>query len=138
MRTILLAGLLCFSSFLFAQNTLPNTKGAAPLSSSSGNLNFNLPNQTKAVIVGISDYADAMIRDLHFAHQDALAFAEYLRGPAGGSEKALDYLELAMEEEWKPSVAVVVDASLLNPDFEQIRHDQRFKNLKNHKTYFDD
>ncbi len=42
---------------------------------------------TRAVIIGISDYADDRIPDLRFAHRDALAFAEYLKSPAGGAFK---------------------------------------------------
>jgi tetratricopeptide (TPR) repeat protein len=40
---------------------------------------------TYAVVIGISDYQDAAIPDLRFAHKDAEAFANYLRSPAGGS-----------------------------------------------------
>ncbi len=37
------------------------------------------------VVVGVSEYLDQSITDLHFADKDAEAFAEYLRSPAGGS-----------------------------------------------------
>ncbi len=40
---------------------------------------------TRAVVVGISDYQDPAITDLHFADRDAEAFAAWLRSPAGGS-----------------------------------------------------
>lgn len=40
--------------------------------------------QTWAVVVGVSDYQDADIPDLQFAHHDAAAFASYLQSPAGG------------------------------------------------------
>lgn len=39
---------------------------------------------TYALIVGISDYNDAKIPDLNYAHIDAIAFADYLKSPAGG------------------------------------------------------
>lgn len=39
---------------------------------------------TRAVVVGISDYQSQAIQDLRFADRDALAFADYLRSPAGG------------------------------------------------------
>lgn len=39
--------------------------------------------QTRAVIVGISDYQN--ITDLDYAHRDALALADYLKSPAGGN-----------------------------------------------------
>lgn len=39
---------------------------------------------TRAVIVGISDYQNVKITDLQFADRDALAFANYLKSPAGG------------------------------------------------------
>ena len=38
-----------------------------------------------AVVVGISDYQNEDIPDLHFADKDATAFAKYLKSPAGGS-----------------------------------------------------
>lgn len=39
--------------------------------------------ETRAVVVGISDYLE--VDDLSYAHRDAEAFADYLRSPAGGS-----------------------------------------------------
>ncbi|MFN0175857.1 MAG: tetratricopeptide repeat protein [Saprospiraceae bacterium] len=41
--------------------------------------------QTRAVVIGISDYQDPAIPDLRFADRDAEAFANFLRSPAGGS-----------------------------------------------------
>jgi uncharacterized caspase-like protein len=40
---------------------------------------------TRAVVIGISDYADDRITDLKYAHRDAEAFAAWLQSPAGGS-----------------------------------------------------
>lgn len=37
-----------------------------------------------AVIIGISEYQDPMIRDLRFADDDAIAFHDFLRSPAAG------------------------------------------------------
>jgi len=39
---------------------------------------------TRAVIVGISDYQDAEIKDLRYAHQDAALFADFLKSKSGG------------------------------------------------------
>ncbi len=56
-------------------------KGAQPVNQST-----NQPlNQTRAVVVGISDYQSPEIPDLKYAHRDAEAFAEWLKSPAGGS-----------------------------------------------------
>jgi tetratricopeptide (TPR) repeat protein len=41
--------------------------------------------KTRAVVIGISDYADPGIRRLNYAHRDALAFVEFLKSNAGGS-----------------------------------------------------
>lgn len=40
---------------------------------------------TLALVVGVSDYQDAGIPDLSYAHRDAEAFAEFLQSKAGGS-----------------------------------------------------
>jgi len=74
--TFLLAALLATTP-LSAQNT----KGALPI-----NQPTNPPvHQTRAVVVGISDYQDVGIPDLRFADRDAEAFVEWLKSPAGGS-----------------------------------------------------
>jgi len=74
--TLLLTALLTATT-LSAQDT----KGVHPVNQST-----NQPvNRTRAVVVGISDYQDAGITDLRFADRDALAFANFLRSPAGGS-----------------------------------------------------
>lgn len=41
--------------------------------------------QTRAVIVGVSEYQDSRIPRLQFSHRDAEAFAEWLLSPAGGN-----------------------------------------------------
>ena len=75
--TNLLAAALLAAAPLSAQDT----KGAHPINQST-----NQPvNQTRAVVVGISDYQDPAIPDLRFAHRDAEAFANWLRSPAGGA-----------------------------------------------------
>ncbi|MBL7797683.1 MAG: caspase family protein [Saprospiraceae bacterium] len=58
-------------------------RSATPLPTQ--NSNPKTQNSTRAVVVGISDYADERIPDLQYAHKDAEAFAVYLRAPAGGS-----------------------------------------------------
>ena len=40
---------------------------------------------TYAVVIGISEYQDADIKDLSFAHRDAEMFAEFLQSKAGGN-----------------------------------------------------
>jgi uncharacterized caspase-like protein len=40
-------------------------------------------NSTRAVIIGISDYQSPEIPDLRFAHNDATAFADWLKSPDG-------------------------------------------------------
>jgi len=66
---------------LTAQLSAQDTKGVRPVNPST-----NPPvNQTRAVVVGISDYQDPGIPDLRFADRDAEAFANFLRSPAGGA-----------------------------------------------------
>lgn len=48
-------------------------------------LSLTLSPQTRALIVGISDYQDEGIPDLQFAHKDAEAFSNWLQSPAGGA-----------------------------------------------------
>ncbi len=40
--------------------------------------------ETYALIIGVSDYSDELISDLQYSDDDAIAFYEYLIGPAGG------------------------------------------------------
>jgi len=80
MRNILLLTLCLFSHFLLAQIT-PRTgtdDGAQPLRVGEGN-------ETRALIIGISDYKDDGIGDLRFANRDAEIFASYLQSEAGGA-----------------------------------------------------
>lgn len=46
---------------------------------------MGLSGQTRAVVIGISDYQDQRIPDLKFAHRDAGAFVEYLQSVSGGN-----------------------------------------------------
>lgn len=46
---------------------------------------FKKRSQTRAVIIGVSDYQDDKIPDLNFAHRDAQAYADFLKSKAGGS-----------------------------------------------------
>ena len=59
----------------------PSTKGGISIlknkKSSQGSM--------RAVVFGISDYADEGISDLNYAHKDAQAVAEYLSSEAGGN-----------------------------------------------------
>ncbi len=53
---------------------------------------------TYAVVVGISDYHNERIPDLQFAHEDAIAFANYLKSPSGGSIEE-DQIKLLLNQE---------------------------------------
>ncbi len=68
-----------------------NQKGATPIPTQNSKLKTQ--NSTYAVVVGISDYQDASIPDLHYADKDAEAFANFLRSPAGRSLDG-DHLQL--------------------------------------------
>ncbi len=59
---------------------------------------FDKGTATRAVVVGISDYQDASIPDLRFADKDAVAFANFLRSPAGGSLDG-DHLKLLTNQQ---------------------------------------
>ena len=77
MKTRYLLLLLLFPGFpLFGQEP----KGVVPLTPPSGGGGV-----TRAIVVGISDYQNNAIPDLQFADQDALALADWLKSPAGGS-----------------------------------------------------
>ncbi len=96
----LLAILLLAAATLSAQDT----KGAQPLNPST----TQPVNQTRAVVVGISDYQDPAIPDLQFAHRDAEAFAQWLQSPAGGSvsEDNIQLLLNAQATKGKVSMAL--------------------------------
>jgi hypothetical protein len=51
-----------------------------------------------AVIVGVSDYADGRIRPLRYADDDAQAFHDFLRSPAGGAVPA-EQMRLLLNED---------------------------------------
>lgn len=86
---LLLAALLSATA-LSAQNI----KSAHPIHQST-----NPPvNQTRAVVIGISDYQDAAIPDLRFADRDAEAFANFLRSPGGGSLNG-DHLKVLINDQ---------------------------------------
>ena len=53
--------------------------------------------QIFAVIVGISDYKDSLIKDLKFAHRDAEVFAQYLMSQGGGAVPA-NNIKLLLQE----------------------------------------
>ncbi len=80
MRNSLLLFLLCCNQAFFAQQ-----------------LNFN-NGRTYAVVVGISDYQNEAIPDLRFADKDAMAFANFLRSPAGGA-LVKDHLKILINEQ---------------------------------------
>ncbi len=75
---LLLSFLFLIPSGLFAQvNPKANSSFIIKKKSASSEI--------RAVIVGISDYENEDIPDLQYAHKDALAFAEFLKSPSGGS-----------------------------------------------------
>ncbi len=53
--------------------------------------------QIYAVVVGISDYKDSLIKDLKFAHRDAEIFAQFLMSPGGGAVPATN-IKLLLQE----------------------------------------
>ena len=95
MKSLLLALFLLSPFFAKTQTNLPaNTKEKPSSQATSGNdakpanaqpeIWFPTPD-TRAVVIGISNYQDEKIPDLRFADRDALAFANFLRSPAGGA-----------------------------------------------------
>ncbi len=103
-KTILLLALPFLS---FSQNE----KGASPLANPSRDLGpIHNPQSTRAVVIGISDYREPQIPDLRFADKDALAFANFLRSPAGGSLDN-DHLEVLTNQNATAGlVAAALDA----------------------------
>lgn len=79
MKTLLIIFFWALCGALSAQTE----KGAVPLVQSTNHQSTD--HQTRAVVVGISDYQEKDIPDLRFADRDAEAFANYLRSPGGGS-----------------------------------------------------
>jgi protein O-mannosyl-transferase len=77
MKTICLSICCCFTAALLFSQT---EKGLTPASKKNP-----ITGTTRAVVIGISDYQDVGIPDLHFADKDAEALANFLRSPAGGS-----------------------------------------------------
>ena len=77
-RAILLL-CLCNALHLSAQQKGVRPAGATPAGATARVA------PTYAVVVGISDYQDAGIPDLRFAHKDAEAFTNFLRSPVGGA-----------------------------------------------------
>jgi hypothetical protein len=75
---------------------------------------------THAVVIGISDYQDKDIPDLRFADQDAEAFANFLRSPAGG---ALDEDHLKVLTNENASAGRVAEA--LDALIEQVKAGER-------------
>jgi tetratricopeptide (TPR) repeat protein len=99
-RTTLLLAALLAATALSAQET----KGARPVHQST-----NPPvHQTRAVVVGISNYQDPAIPDLRFAHRDAQAFADWLRSPAGGSVPRDNIVVLLNEKATLGKVAMAI------------------------------
>ncbi len=64
---------------------------------------------TRAVVIGISDYADERIPDLQYAHRDAEAFIDYLRSPAGGSMPESQIMLLTNEEATLGKIVAALD-----------------------------
>lgn len=59
--------------------------GAAPNSSHAQIRPIAATPETRAVVVGISEYADARIPALQYSDKDAAYFADWLRSPSGGN-----------------------------------------------------
>ena len=95
-----------FSSFiilmLFSASTFSQQKSGPPLPqqvSPAGN--------TYAVIVGISQYENAGIDPLDYAHRDAEVFADYLKSKPGGAVPGQNIVLLTNE---KATEAAIYDA----------------------------
>lgn len=85
--------------FLFL-NVVASTqqRGASPLPTAKNSQMHSGQTSIFAVVVGISDYQDPSIPDLHFADKDAEAFSNYLRSEAGGKLDG-DHLKILINEE---------------------------------------
>ena len=75
----------------------------------SQSIDLGTSGTTYAVVVGISDYQDERIPDLQFAHKDALAFANFLRSPAGGSLNGEHLKVLIDEDATGAQIAIALD-----------------------------
>ena len=64
---------------------------------------------THAVVIGVSDYQDAAIPDLQFAHKDAIAFVDFLQSEAGESLADDDMIVLLNEEATTARIAAALD-----------------------------
>ncbi|MFN4256340.1 MAG: caspase family protein [Saprospiraceae bacterium] len=95
--------LLAIAVNAFSQNEKSvRPVGQAPASQSAAP-------QTRALVVGISDYQHRDIPDLQFAHRDAEALVKWLRSAAGGG-LAVDNIHLLTNEQ--ATVAAVVTSLL--------------------------
>jgi protein O-mannosyl-transferase len=102
---------LWFSTMVLPVGTISaqDTKSVRPVNQST-----NPPvHQTRAVVVGISDYQDPAIPDLRFAHRDAEVFAEWLKSPAGGSVPA-DNVRLFVNDRATQAAIIVALFDLLD------------------------
>ena len=102
MKTFLIPLLFLLAINLYGQST----KGASPIASTSGS---GTTGTTRAVVIGISDYADPGIPDLKFAHKDAEAYAEYLRSKAGGGLTDDQLMLLTNEDATTAQMAMALD-----------------------------
>ncbi len=59
---------------------------------------IDLAGTTRAVVIGISNYQDPVIPDLRFVDKDAIAFANFLRSPAGGNVQPENLMLLTNEQ----------------------------------------
>lgn len=106
--TLLLAALLlAATTTTYAQDT----KGARPINQSTS----QLINQTRAVVIGISDYQDPGIPDLKYAHRDAEAFAGWLSRSLSNESSTPDFSRIKVllnEQATAARVALTLDALL--------------------------
>ena len=75
---ILIILFMCKGFFLHAQD--PTTKGSKVLKKANDEQSVS-----RAIVFGISDYKDEDITDLNYAHKDAIAFIDFLKGDQGGN-----------------------------------------------------
>jgi protein O-mannosyl-transferase len=82
MKTLSIAIFFFLLSSLSAQPPATSSKGGAPLMGATP-----LTGITRALVIGISNYQDAGIPSLKYAHADAKEFVTYLKSKGGGGLK---------------------------------------------------
>jgi Tfp pilus assembly protein PilF len=69
-----------------------------------------LEGKTLALLVGISDFENAQVRPLRYAHEDALAFERFLRSPRGGAVPAENIVTLINRQATTAAIKAAFDS----------------------------